>query len=227
MNKHLKALTAEEYLKRPYARVLIPDEDAGGFTAFIKEFPGCIAEGDSADEALGRLDNTALGWIEAALYLGQTIPEPHTEHRFSGKLAVRMSPSLHQRVAEVAADEGVSINQMIVTILAERVGAAKTFAFTQQWISHGLTELLNPICESIQLAADHAASAYTSGAHAIFDKTIETFNMLKSRVSFDTPEPARLVYRYETANELAGKMSFAQNRHLAAAPADKPTDVAA
>ena len=39
-------MNAAEYLKLPYERVLIPNHESGTFTALIREFPGCIAEGD-------------------------------------------------------------------------------------------------------------------------------------------------------------------------------------
>jgi len=37
---------SKEILRKPYARVLVPDEN-GGFFAEILEFPGCFAEGET------------------------------------------------------------------------------------------------------------------------------------------------------------------------------------
>src|SRR3712207_8363332 len=55
-------------------------------------------------------------------------PSPEPTH--SGKLTVRMPPSLHRRLAEQADAEGVSINQWMVTLLAagagERTGDRKS-----------------------------------------------------------------------------------------------------
>lgn len=110
-------------LARPYARVLTPDTEVGGYTAEILEFPGCYAEGDTADEALENLDRAADGWIAAALEMGQSIPSPRAERPYRGKVALRIPPSLHQKAARAAEMEGVSLNQFIVTALAETVGA--------------------------------------------------------------------------------------------------------
>ena len=66
----------EEYLRRPYARTLIPDPDTGTFTALIEEFPGCVTEGNTPEEAHQRLEQNAKAWIKAALDMGQTIPPP-------------------------------------------------------------------------------------------------------------------------------------------------------
>ena len=110
-----------EILKRPYARVLTPDPD-GRVTAEIMEFPGCVAFGDTSADALARLEEVAVDWINAALEQGQDIPEPLNSIDYSGKLVLRMTRSLHQRAALYADREGVSLNQFIVTCLAEAVG---------------------------------------------------------------------------------------------------------
>ncbi|MBV8565277.1 MAG: toxin-antitoxin system HicB family antitoxin [Methylobacteriaceae bacterium] len=110
-----------EYLKRPYGRTVVPERD-GTFRAEIIEFPGCIATGDTASEALANLDRVAESWLEATLARGQHIPEPVENSPFSGKLVLRMPKSLHRKAAHIAAREGVSLNQFIVTSVAEQVG---------------------------------------------------------------------------------------------------------
>ena len=121
-------MTPEEFLRRPYTRVLIPDSESGTFAAMIPEFPGCISQGDSPDEAYGRLHEAALAWIEAALDLGQPIPDPQEENPYRGKFALRMPASLHKDVAEAAERDGTSLNQFVVAAVAERIGANKLYA---------------------------------------------------------------------------------------------------
>jgi predicted RNase H-like HicB family nuclease len=70
-------LKANEALKRPYSWVLIPQED-GRFTAEILEFPGCITEGESAQEAATRLHAVAESWIEECIGSGRGLPPPLT-----------------------------------------------------------------------------------------------------------------------------------------------------
>ena len=110
-----------EIFKRPYARVLTPDPD-GHVTAEIMEFPNCVAFGDNAADALAKLEFVAADWIAAALEQGQEIPEPMAANNYSGKTVLRMTKGLHQRSAMCADREGVSLNQFIVTCLAEAVG---------------------------------------------------------------------------------------------------------
>ena len=121
--KKLANYPVETIMARPYGRVLIPDSESGGFTARILEFPGCIAEGDSTEEALQNLEKAASGWIEAALDLGQEIPVPRVENEYSGKFLLRMPKSLHRQIAELAEQEGTSLNQFIVAALAEKAGS--------------------------------------------------------------------------------------------------------
>jgi predicted RNase H-like HicB family nuclease len=45
----------DHILEKPYTRCLVSDE-TGGYVASIFEFPGCVAEGDSAEEAICNLN---------------------------------------------------------------------------------------------------------------------------------------------------------------------------
>ena len=121
MSKTIKM--TEEYLKEPYSRVLIPDEESGTYTAVILEFPGCIAQGDTPQEAYEHLEDAAKDWIAAALDLKQEIPSPSQSLSFGGKVLLRLPKSLHRQLTLIAEREGVSLNQFIVSALAEKVGA--------------------------------------------------------------------------------------------------------
>jgi predicted HicB family RNase H-like nuclease len=48
------------------------------------------------------------------------IPRPLTDRKFSGKFVVRTSPMLHARLAVEAAEQNVSMNQWVVSKLADR-----------------------------------------------------------------------------------------------------------
>jgi len=125
---------ASELLKRPYARIVIPDEESGTFTARIAEFPGCLAQGNTSAEAYERLEAAAESWIEAALEMQQAIPLPTLESEFSGRFALRLPRSLHRQVAALAELDETSLNQFIVSTLAEKVGAVGVYRnLTQQF----------------------------------------------------------------------------------------------
>lgn len=115
-------MTPTEILEKPYLRLVIAESDRQ-YTAEIFEFPGCFAMGSSREEALAILDEVAVDWIAAALEQGQEIPEPRAAATFSGRLGLRLPQGLHRRAAMCASMEGVSLNQFIVSCVAEAVGA--------------------------------------------------------------------------------------------------------
>jgi predicted RNase H-like HicB family nuclease len=117
-----KTKTPAEYLREPYARVLIPDED-GGFTAEILEFPGCVSEGDSAEEALANLEEAATNWIETTLEQDQNIPEPYANYGYGGKVALRLPRSLHRKASQLAERDKVSLNTFLVEAVAAKVAS--------------------------------------------------------------------------------------------------------
>jgi antitoxin HicB len=87
VTKGQKMAKPADYLKLPYGRVVVPEED-GTFRAEIVEFPGCMATADSALEALGNLEEVAESWLQSMIDRGQSIPEPMDASGFSGKLDV-------------------------------------------------------------------------------------------------------------------------------------------
>lgn len=61
-------------LARPYHWVIVPEGAA--FSAFIAEFQGCYAMGDTPGEALENLGSAAQGWLQAVIEMKQPVPEP-------------------------------------------------------------------------------------------------------------------------------------------------------
>lgn len=118
--KDIQTKSPEDYLKEPYARVLVPEAE-GGFSAEILEFPGCYSFGDTAEETMRNLEDAAFNWIEAALAQGQTIPEPFASNDYSGKYPLRMAPSLHRKASQLAERDKVSLNTFFVQAIEAKV----------------------------------------------------------------------------------------------------------
>jgi predicted RNase H-like HicB family nuclease len=51
------------------------DED-NAFIAEVPELPGCMADGDTYQDALASVQVVIEEWIETAQALGRTVPEP-------------------------------------------------------------------------------------------------------------------------------------------------------
>ena len=108
-------------LARPYVRNLLPD-GSGGYTVTVREFPGCVAEGDTAEDALRNFDAAAASWIEAAVASGLRIAEPIEVPVYSGRVALRIPAGLHHDVAHLAQSDECSINQLLSVAIAEYIG---------------------------------------------------------------------------------------------------------
>src|SRR6266567_2567371 len=113
------------YLGLPYTMILRQDED-GDVVARIEELPGCAAHGKTPKEALENLGEAKGLWISDCLEGGDPVPEPSpVDHLPSGKWVQRVPRSLHRKLSQFARREGVSLNQMVTSILSEAVGVRK------------------------------------------------------------------------------------------------------
>ncbi len=110
-----------QILKRPYTRELTRNED-GTWFARVVEFPGCMTEGETQEEALVNLDDAMASWVEVHLEDSDLIPEPLSDGSCSGKFMVRVARSMHRELVRRAEIEGVSLNQFINTQLARSLG---------------------------------------------------------------------------------------------------------
>lgn len=153
---------AAALLKQPYARLVIPETD-GTYRGEILEFPGCIATGDTPAEALEAIEDVADGWLQSALANHQPIPDPVASAEFSGRLVLRMPKNLHKKAAILAEHEGVSLNQFIVTCLAEQIGERARPAQHQIIFNAAISQVTNLLGNFISAGAV-AGTGYAQGA---------------------------------------------------------------
>jgi predicted RNase H-like HicB family nuclease len=121
------AVEVQKIMGAAYSRELRINED-GSWFARVVEFPGCMTEGDTRNEALKNLDDAMVGWIEAHLKDGDPIPPPIDDPQFSGKFLVRVPRSVHRELSQRAEREGVSLNQLVLSALARLVGRPRQTA---------------------------------------------------------------------------------------------------
>ncbi|MBE8991462.1 type II toxin-antitoxin system HicB family antitoxin [Nostoc sp. LEGE 12450] len=116
-NQQIEKPSLEYYLNLQYPVTLYPDPDEG-YVAQIKDLPGCLTQGETLEETVANLNEARELWIETAYEAGDDIPLPSSNDSYSGKLLLRMPKSLHRRLAETSEQEGVSLNQYIVSLLS-------------------------------------------------------------------------------------------------------------
>lgn len=93
-------------------------KEDGEFVSTVAEFPSLSWMDDDAgrsQEGLRNLVAEVLSDLEAN---GEVVPQPFGERTFSGRFNVRVSSSLHRKLAVDAAREGVSLNAWVMQKLA-------------------------------------------------------------------------------------------------------------
>jgi len=111
------------YLNLNYPINFYPDPD-GGYVAEIKDLNGCLTQGDTIEEVAKNINEARELWLETAYEHGDEIPLPSSETDYSGKLMLRMPKNLHYRLATLAKNEGVSLNQYLLFLLSSATGKA-------------------------------------------------------------------------------------------------------
>ncbi len=106
----------------------LSEDEGGGYLASVPDLPGCMGDGETEAAAIEDAQAAIASWIEAAEKFGDPVPEPNCAAGYSGKFVIRIPKSLHMTVAEMARREGVSLNQFVLTKLAEAAGANQSRA---------------------------------------------------------------------------------------------------
>lgn len=109
-------------LKYPVTIKPLSKEDGCGYLVEYLDLPGCIADGATVEEALKEGEDAVLAWIRAAQEEGALIPEPGLIDKYSGQWRIRVPKSLHAKLDSKAKLDGVSLNTLAVTLLAEGLG---------------------------------------------------------------------------------------------------------
>jgi antitoxin HicB len=65
----------EQYLGLEYPALLVAEPE-GGYTAFHPDLKGCVAVGETREEALANLEEARRLWLETAHEHGDEIPSP-------------------------------------------------------------------------------------------------------------------------------------------------------
>lgn len=163
--------SAAELSRLPWSRTVAADEN-GVYVATVPELDGCLAEGETAGQALHNLDEILLEWLAIAIEDEVDIPPPRRldDTDFSGRFSVRVPRSLHRELSEWADEEATSLNQLLVTVL--------TRAATRRWwqppgpasdledvSEHLATTAVSEASESIAARKGIATHLQRTGAH--------------------------------------------------------------
>ena len=102
-------------------RVLWSEED-NEFVGLCAEFPSLswldATQGAALEGVVSLVEQTVADMEDN----GESIPEPLSLQKFSGKFMVRTTPEVHRRLAAQALENGVSLNRLVNGKLQEHGG---------------------------------------------------------------------------------------------------------
>lgn len=109
----MKATESDHYTYR----VLWSDEDQE-HVALCTEFPSLSWLAATPEGALRGIRKTVAEVVADMRANGETVPEPLSSRKFSGKFMVRVPPEVHRHLAIEAAEEKISLNRLVSAKLA-------------------------------------------------------------------------------------------------------------
>lgn len=109
-------------LEYPFSIRPLSADEGGGYLIEFPDLPGCMSDGESIVEAIENRRDALRSWIRAMRDAGRPVPAPGGGTAYSGKWQMRVPKTLHRRLAERARAEGVSLNTLAVTLIAEGIG---------------------------------------------------------------------------------------------------------
>lgn len=105
-------------MKDLYERKVFYSKEDGAWIAVAPELPGCSAHGKSSAAALKKMNKAIELWLETAKSKKWGVPKPLAAKSPGGKVLLRLPRELHQDYLSLATEEGISLNQYMLYILA-------------------------------------------------------------------------------------------------------------
>lgn len=143
-----------------YRKTVFPYTNKDGSTVWVVEFPdlpGCSAVGNTEEEALAESKVASELWLDEYFEENKCYPVPkEISNSFSGRLLVRMPKTLHKELAAEAEEEGVSLNSLVVALLAQNYGRKMTKP------TFNITFSATPAVEKERLPVDYEEQGKTN-----------------------------------------------------------------
>ena len=104
----------------------LAEEDGGGYLISFPDFAECISDGETVEDALVNGRDALKATIAALKAKKLSIPPPNGGGVASGKFVARVPKTVHAQLATRARAEGVSLNTLVLTFIAQGLGGGAT-----------------------------------------------------------------------------------------------------
>lgn len=96
--------------------------EGGGFLIAYPDFSECISDGKTIADAISNGRDALASTIAALEAKGFPVPAPNSGGVASGKFVARVPKTTHAQLTTRAKAEGVSLNALVLTFIAEGLG---------------------------------------------------------------------------------------------------------
>lgn len=103
-------------------------EEDGEYLATVAEFPSLSWLEPDMRDAISGLVSLVDAVLQDMEDRGERIPEPLSLRTYSGNVRLRMPPEQHRDLAMLAAEEGVSLNRLICSLISRPARGLSTWA---------------------------------------------------------------------------------------------------
>jgi antitoxin HicB len=100
----------------------LTEQEGGGFLISYSDFSECISDGETVEEALKNGKDALKATIAALKAKGMPVPAANSGGVASGKFVARVPKTVHAQLATRAKAEGVSLNALVLTFIAQGLG---------------------------------------------------------------------------------------------------------
>ena len=97
-------------------------DEGGGFLISYPDFSDCMSDGETVEDALKNGKDALKATIGALKAKALPVPTPNSGGVASGKFVARVPKTIHAQLATRAKTEGVSLNTLVVTFIAQGLG---------------------------------------------------------------------------------------------------------
>ena len=102
----------------------LSSEEGGGYLISFPDFAECISDGETVEEAIVNGRDALKATIAALKAMKHSVPAPNNGGVASGKFVARVPKTVHAQLATRARAEGVSLNALVLTFIAQGLGVS-------------------------------------------------------------------------------------------------------
>lgn len=102
----------------------LSSEEGGGYLISFPDFAECISDGETVEEAMENGQDALKATIAALKAKKLAVPMPNSGGVASGKFVARVPKTVHAQLATRARAEGVSLNALVLTFIAQGLGGS-------------------------------------------------------------------------------------------------------